>query len=505
MNQQRRIGIPIPEREIVFVDNVFSGGATFTHSYNQELENGSWQLVEWRTRQPYRRIARRSSKRRGSNPKARRRWSSFQHYKSSMDMRAIVPSRFTTVYSIYDGDLTNAYKNTLDVYSKEFAELVGGYNDPTIGLEPLIDDGNGGPVLDPVNQGEIVPPDDLDDLILESLKRLNPKLNKKLSLVNSVIELKDFLTLKQSVQRVGKAIKSLVKGDFSRKTLMQVLRAAADGYLQAKFNILPLVSDIKGIIASMSGLQSRLARDLKNAGTPQVSYYGKPLGSTEVKIQGPVVVDGGSSIGVLTPNFGVRNRIHGNWLLSRTVYEHPSWFHAQMRYIAKYNRLQREHALLLSRLDLLGVNLNPAIIWNAIPWSFVVDWFLNIQDFLDRFAIGFMDPQLQVLEYSWSVSYKRRVVLDLEISDPPFTPLPLQLGTRSIRFPQVTQTAYRRDVGPPKPSLIESSGLSSQEFSLASALVVSRERKKRKSRRPKRWYHHLSRHRGGVIPHIGKI
>jgi hypothetical protein len=33
-------------------------------------------------------------------------------------------------------------------------------------------------------------------------------------------------------------------------------------------------------------------------------------------------------------------------------------------------------------LDVLGAGRDPAIIWNAIPFTFVVDWFLNVGDFL---------------------------------------------------------------------------------------------------------------------------
>jgi hypothetical protein len=40
--------------------------------------------------------------------------------------------------------------------------------------------------------------------------------------------------------------------------------------------------------------------------------------------------------------------------------------------------------MLRAYLDALGFELNPKIIWDAIPFSFVLDWFFGIGSWLDR-------------------------------------------------------------------------------------------------------------------------
>jgi hypothetical protein len=58
-------------------------------------------------------------------------------------------------------------------------------------------------------------------------------------------------------------------------------------------------------------------------------------------------------------------------------------------------------------LDLFGANLNPAIVWNAIPFSFVVDWFLKVGDYFDKMEVQlFGDNFPTLLDFLFSEKYK---------------------------------------------------------------------------------------------------
>lgn len=60
-----------------------------------------------------------------------------------------------------------------------------------------------------------------------------------------------------------------------------------------------------------------------------------------------------------------------------------------------------------SMLDTLGLRASPKNIWAIIPWSFVIDWFVNVSNALDTLDDGWVRPEISVSEayFSWSWKY----------------------------------------------------------------------------------------------------
>jgi hypothetical protein len=113
-------------------------------------------------------------------------------------------------------------------------------------------------------------------------------------------------------------------------------------------------------------------------------------------------------------------------------------------------------------LDVLGVNLNPQIIWNALPWSFVVDWVIRVNKWLDNFKVSNLEPTTYIHQYCWSSKVEREILLSIGFP-----------GVLDVQ--RITESAYRRQVTVPDyVRIIELSGLSLKEFSLAAALGLSR-------------------------------
>ena len=133
-----------------------------------------------------------------------------------------------------------------------------------------------------------------------------------------------------------------------------------------------------------------------------------------------------------------------------------------------------------SHLDALGANLNPAIIWNAIPWSFVVDWVINVSQWLSTQRVGFMDPKINILRYLWSVKRVRSIIVQRKAFAPDYIDGPYKQVSGPVPLPTVRESAYCRVVGLPSEHSILTSGLNANEFSLAAALVISRRRPKHK-------------------------
>lgn len=65
-------------------------------------------------------------------------------------------------------------------------------------------------------------------------------------------------------------------------------------------------------------------------------------------------------------------------------------------------------------LDTLGLNLSPTVIWNAIPYSFVVDWFANVGDCLKQYDSNWLSPYTElgffVENQKFSFTYKHEIL-----------------------------------------------------------------------------------------------
>lgn len=315
--------------------------------------------------------------------------------------------------------------------------------------------------------GRFIPsPANLAALQQASLKTMLPGIKAELSLINSFIELKDFKTLPRTLSRIMGLPKALYN---ARGPLRMVAKNVADSFLQWKFNIAPLLSDIAGINSALSRTRKRVERLLDRTEKTQRVHYSLAFSefSSSVLSYGPYT---------LGPSIPYYPKINGRKVIRYVDYE-PSLFHAEIEYNFTLSRFQTEYAQLLGLLDALGVNLNPSIIWNAIPWTFVVDWVVGVSRWLDQFKRRNMDPQINIRRYLWSIRRSRRI--NSVIHDVGGTKY---YWASDINMPVVQQTAYGRFVEFPSSSSFITSGLNSNEFTLGVALAMSRGRRRTRVR-----------------------
>jgi hypothetical protein len=321
--------------------------------------------------------------------------------------------------------------------------------------------------------GFVPPPADLAELEQKALRSMLPSMKSELSSVNSLIELKDFVSLPQLIRELGRYSFLL-----TYQSIREAVRLGAGATLQWKFNIRPLISDIAGIFRALSSLERRINDLLTRAGTPQRKHF-----AYEWQEFPPTVTETSQGYYVFA-QYQLPTSYYLNTFRTRRVANTPkSQFHAEIEYNFNFTQYQIEHARILGLLDAFGVNLNPAIIWNAIPWSFVVDWVIGVSRWLDNFKVENMKPVINIRRYLWSIK-RERVVHLTRIADTAtgaygFPALPSQRAEAPM--PSVREVAYRRFTGVPDTSSLITSGLSSEEFSLGADLVLARRRS-----RPKR-------------------
>jgi hypothetical protein len=337
--------------------------------------------------------------------------------------------------------------------------------------------------------GFVPPPSDLDNLNQRALRTMMPVIKAELSLVNSILELKDFKSLPNTIRKLSelpslfnlKTPVSLLRYPGKslatfQKPLREWFRGAADSYLQASFNILPLLSDIAGIQKAISRTERRINDFITRAGCFQRKHFTVFLNEGERDLT--------DSFEVPATGFTTEGDLHGTTLKVTRYSNLVSKFHAEIEFNYNYTRYQIEHARLLSLLDAVGINFNPAIIWNAVPWSFVVDWVAGVGQWLNKQRIGLMDPQINIHRYLWSIQRARVIRMGRQsvnsvygYGGAPYITSPTVLS------PAISEFSFRRNSGLPSEGSIITSGLSIKEFSLAAALVIARkwQRKRRVS------------------------
>jgi hypothetical protein len=406
----------------------------------------------------------------------KRSWKPFAHFKS--------------VRQVANPNLFG--KALLISQSAGFSSVEKGFiKDPTYGYDPVKGFGDIG---NPVNgipayyvtaaDRDIVPvPANLDVLLQRGLSVMMPQIKSELSLVNSLIELRDI----KSVVRSGALWKTLYDRTINSKlykllygsksvgpvsNIALILKMAADANLQTQFNILPLISDIKGIIKSLSLAERRINDLITRSGRVQVRHFAFNWNEHES-------VNDDKNVSIINPNKWGGPVVDSLVSYNRIVDHHPTSFHMQVEYNYNYTQYQIEHARLLALMDSFGVNFNPAIVWNAIRWTFVIDWVINVSRWLDQFQVQHMAPKINIRRVLWSVTRSRKITISTRVgtAQPGYNVQTPSWGPASV----VTQTAYRREVSVPDVNSIVSSGLSLREFSLGASLVIASRR--RKSRR----------------------
>lgn len=410
-------------------------------------------------------------------------WKPFQHYKRWVEIPSTV-KRMKISLANWRSPTWTAYIGTADVipyfaYWGDVASLVGIPGKCNIGLPALVNE---------ASETDFVPvPDQLDALKSLSIQTMIPSVGRELSILNSIYELKDFRSVPRLIDRVKRAATRFSLSKLKRiRSLHDLSLIVADIYLQKEFNIDPLLSDIVGIYTALSKLHRKIESMKRTSGrtiTRHFMWRSDKLSSTRID---DYVIPGRSDL------TGTPREYQGqNWTesyrkesVTRTTITKPVEFRAHMQFTYWFTALQTEQAQLFGLLDALGVNLNPAIVWNAIPWTFVIDWVVGVSRFLDSFKVENLKPTVNILQYCWSVYTERRIEVRSVIDTYGCLTTPSMVESISIEHPTIHETAYRREAVLPDASLLTTSGISSREAILGGALVFTKTKRLQRKRVP---------------------
>jgi hypothetical protein len=309
----------------------------------------------------------------------------------------------------------------------------------------------------------ILPGLSMKDYIDSSLRAMMPSIKGGLSGINDTIELKDL----KSLPRTYRSVQTLAEGmglyfpprsRWGRLPLSKLVRAAADVYLQWKFNVSPTLRDIAKSYNACKLVDKQLKKLNDDANRPIRRHYQRQIidnlgaGTTTVEKSGN------------SDNF----YYCGGARYDRITEVGRRLFNATIDYSYKLPSMTPFEQRMLALADFFGLNLNPQIIWNAIPWSFVADWTVGIGQWLDQFTISNIRPVVFIRRYCASFAVDRTISLYLY---PNFGSIH---ESGPVLCSQVHENAYRRVANVPDLyNSIVSSGISPDELMLSGALIAT--------------------------------
>jgi hypothetical protein len=418
----------------------------------------------------------------GPNPTGGQRWTNFSHYRREMGSFA---------GSMYVLPWASTWPNTWGLYwLGRFAPYFGWIQHQGLGTvmstsSPMYMPGGSDGFSTPI-------PTNLSSLLQKSLSAMMPGIKTEMSSINSVIELKDFKGLAKAAVRgatkVG-ALSGLLPGKYRGSAVLRDLYngwikyirdlkkaplntkiqlgvgAVANNFLQWKFAVKPLIDDVLSLKRALKSLDKQINRLVTNEGRVRTSHW-----TTQFESAPPFkrestysLADAGS--GFWPPSTFNKVKSEGTPIRTR--------FHVELRYNYNLTQYQRENARLLALLDSIGIQLNPAIVWNAVRYTFLIDWVIGVSRYLDQFKVANMGPKINVSGALWSALHERVITWEKTHETSPGMSC-----TEALSMPAVNETGYTRKLFSPSASSLIASGLSSSEFTLGAALVIAHRRRK---------------------------
>jgi len=271
-----------------------------------------------------------------------------------------------------------------------------------------------------------------DEFFDKAYATFNEQIPLEVSLLNFIWELREIQDLIPKIER-------------------SITRTASGGFLWWKFGIKPMLSDLKKLWLLSETVKARL------------EFLRKTRGQR------------------------VRLGCYAKFEPSLTTYDVMNWA-SQRLYLkqSSFSSVMRAGGFLTHQLEglddalsevkafaaALGLNNPAAVVWEAIPYSFVLDWFGRFQELIGKLAIQPFAGKWEVDDVSYSHSVK--ATYDFLHNVP--VPQPSWLPQEAVRnYGQISIERYERFIGIPVPSsLITSMGLNSTQQLLALALIRQR-------------------------------
>jgi hypothetical protein len=308
-----------------------------------------------------------------------------------------------------------------------------------------------------------------------ALQAMLPTFHGQNSLANFVLELKDFKNVVKYLYGDLHSKISLLQAITGFRRKDSTLKVLSKSYLSYQFGWKPLLNDVVTFVKSIVNFTDHYDELMQRAGSDQQSYWGTWITGTAAN----EVIYYSNGVGE-GPTGGWSPAVFAARCRARVVMESTPGirYHATVRYRYEMPSVLRSAiGEIKSFLDVLGVAVgNPAVLWNAIPFTFIVDWIVNVSSYLDRLRVDNIDFKTEILDFCHSAKLERTISFQLALENWHEQGVTIPLGF--VTTDRCVKTVYERKLGIPNYlTAIQTSGLNPREFSLAGALLATRLKK----------------------------
>jgi len=237
-------------------------------------------------------------------------------------------------------------------------------------------------------------------------------------------------------------------------------------HLTGQFGILPLLSDAKKLLTLQQKIQKHMAQLYRDSGRRIRRRIN--LGES---ISDPVILASNYNVGStgVSPSFVTQYYSQ----LPRATYTQytsvRSWASAEFRYHLPAGPTDMAYNAKLKRY-LAGVTLPSASqLYNAIPWSWLLDWFTNVGDVVDNLNVSIVG-RLAANHFYVMQEYSNRIVTDTTVGFYRRNGTPVLFRGHS----SATKFSKNRVVGDPFGFHTKQSSLSGMQLGILGALGISK-------------------------------
>lgn len=205
---------------------------------------------------------------------------------------------------------------------------------------------------------------------------MKPSLSSGQSLSNFLLELGDFKQMISMHKDIRRTIKSISNSKFS-----DTISNIGSLHLGYQFGWKLFVKDLIKLYESLANAEKTI-RDFKSRiGKPQFRHFKKVL-HKDSEISGEDVT---------------------SYSTMRYLGKRNVTFYATIKYTYSVPGIDQEYSKLRAYLDILGLKDNLSVFWEAIPFSFVVDWFVGVGKFLQQFDKDFLNSVVTIQDFCYTL------------------------------------------------------------------------------------------------------
>jgi hypothetical protein len=255
----------------------------------------------------------------------------------------------------------------------------------------------------------------LRELSLRGCALRLPKFKNRMSLINFLIELKDLRRLAQQARDIR---------DYLARTKTPKWRELPNYHLATEFGYLPFIRDLLACARAIGEVRRKAKELIKNQHRVISGNYRKTLPNVlytnEIAFGDQVFIGPDPTDGTTGPMFAFTE---GG---SETIAIRNRRVTFTVRYSYWIPNLTDFQVEMRGYLAALGVEWNPKILWDALPFSFLIDWAIDVGDWLERkFAQPVCPISLRIHDFcvsekhSYSYDWRCKVPVKWNPPDPP--------------------------------------------------------------------------------------